>query len=56
MNAQPRTTVEQPRADELRAEAQRLLLDGLSGYDVAVALNLDIEALRRLVGCVECDE
>jgi DNA-binding CsgD family transcriptional regulator len=40
---------------ELRAEAERLLRDGLSGYDIALALNIDVEALRHLLGfCVDC--
>jgi hypothetical protein len=57
MSVQPITIIDQPRADDLRAEARRLLRDGLSGYDIAVALNLDPDALRRLLGiCEDCDE
>jgi hypothetical protein len=57
MNAQPITTVEQPRADALRAEAQRLLREGMSARDIATGLNIDLDALRRLLGiCEDCDE
>jgi hypothetical protein len=55
MSAQP--IAGKPRADDLRATALQLIRDGLCPRDVAVALNLDIEALRRLVGgCSECYE
>jgi hypothetical protein len=47
---------EASHATDLRALAQSLLLDGMEGRDIAVALNIDVEALRQLVGCVECEE
>lgn len=48
-----------PQLEHLRDEAQRLLRDGLNGYDIAVALHVDVESLRRLLGigfCDDCDE
>lgn len=57
MNAQPiTTTAERQRPDDLRAEAQRLLREGMSGYDVATALNIAPDALRRLVGLDHCED
>jgi hypothetical protein len=50
------TTVHQPQPQDLRAEAQRLMLDGMNSRDIAAALHIDIEALRQLVGiCVDCE-
>jgi hypothetical protein len=55
MSTQSNTTVQQPRPEDLRAVAQRLLLDGMSGRDIATALNLDLDTLRRLLGvCLDC--
>jgi hypothetical protein len=46
---------EHRRPEDLRAEAQRLLRDGMSGRDVCTALHLDAEALRQLIGwCEDC--
>jgi hypothetical protein len=55
MSAQP--IIDQPRADDLRAEARRLLLEGMPARDIATGLNIDLDALRRLLGiCEDCVE
>jgi hypothetical protein len=56
MSTQPNITVHQPRPEDLRAEAERLMLDGMDSRDIATALSIDLEALRQLVGiCVDCE-
>lgn len=43
-------------AAELRQAAQQMIRDGLGEHTVAAALQLDVNAVRRLVGsCAECE-
>jgi hypothetical protein len=42
---------------EVRRAAQEMARDGLGDYSIAAALNLDVVAVRRLIGkCPGCDE
>ena len=41
----------------LREAAMQLLRDGLTDHDVAQILELDVNAVRRLVGeCIGCEQ
>jgi len=40
---------------QIAAEVRRLVASGMSDGDVAAALRLDIQQVRRMVGCGDCE-
>ena len=53
--AQRRDQFKPRTVQELRKSAQQMLRDGLGEHTVAAALQLDVNAVRRLIGeCVDC--
>jgi DNA-binding NarL/FixJ family response regulator len=55
-NYQRRAEIHKPKtASELRSAIQRMLSEGMSEHGIADILSLNVEAVRRLAGCRDCE-
>jgi len=54
---QRRAEIHKPKtASELRSAVQRMLVEDMNAYSIAEILGVDVEAVFRLAGCVDCAE